>query len=176
MQSESVELWILLSWSDELTIYTLLLLHHAFHIACMWSNSKYEDINIVSSKHSTRRWGRASLGGLQPPKPLSKTTTDYKTWSILKKDLIDKLFLQQYDILYQNAEKGCIYITWLKSTSIATLLKKNLAKTGIKFFSNHGIDTVIIDGLILEGGPIFERLQNIIATSYYRNKDEVKKL
>ena len=63
-----------------------------------------------------------------------------------KKDLIDKFFLQQYDILFQSAEKGSICITWLTSTSIATLLKENLAKTGIEFFSNHGIDAVTIDG------------------------------
>ena len=47
VQSESVELWILLSWSDELTIYTLLPLHRAFHIAHAWPNSKYEDINEI---------------------------------------------------------------------------------------------------------------------------------
>ena len=32
VQSELVELRVLLSWSGELTIYTLLLLHRAFHI------------------------------------------------------------------------------------------------------------------------------------------------
>ena len=47
MQSESVELWILLSWSDELTLYTLLPLHHAFHVAREWPNSKYEGINEI---------------------------------------------------------------------------------------------------------------------------------
>ena len=67
MQSESVELRILLSWSDELTIYTLLPLHRAFHVAHAWPNSKYEDINEILS---TRGWGRASLGGLQPPHPV----------------------------------------------------------------------------------------------------------
>ena len=38
---------IQLNWSDELTIYTLLPLHRAFHVACAWSNSKYEDINEI---------------------------------------------------------------------------------------------------------------------------------
>ena len=47
MQSESVELRILLSWSDELTLHTLLPLHRAFHIAREWPNSKYEDINEI---------------------------------------------------------------------------------------------------------------------------------
>ena len=47
MQSESVELRILLSWSDELTIYTLLPLHRALHVAHVWPNSKYEDINEI---------------------------------------------------------------------------------------------------------------------------------
>ena len=36
-----------LSWLDELTIYTLLPLHCAFHAACMWSNSKYKDIDEI---------------------------------------------------------------------------------------------------------------------------------
>ena len=63
-----------------------------------------------------------------------------------KKALIHKFFLQEYDILFQNAEKGCICVTWLTSTSIATLLKQNLANIETEFFTNHGIDTVTIDG------------------------------
>ena len=47
VQSMSVELRILLSWSDELTIYTLLPLHRALHVARMWPNSKYKDINQI---------------------------------------------------------------------------------------------------------------------------------
>ena len=78
MQSESVEHRILLSWSDELTIYTLLPLHHAFHVAHTWPNSKYEDINVsgaveqVNREHRARRtcktrptrvvWGHAPPG------------------------------------------------------------------------------------------------------------------
>ena len=58
MQSESVELRILLSWSDELTIYTLLPLHHAFHVAHTWPNSKYEDINVSGSGASEQLGGR----------------------------------------------------------------------------------------------------------------------
>ena len=71
MQSESVELWILLSWSDELTIYSLLPLHHAFHVARVWPNSKYEDINEILYRPSTVPGGGAERvwGGLQPPKP-----------------------------------------------------------------------------------------------------------
>ena len=43
--------------------------HRVFHVACAWPISQYEGIkwNFVSSKHSTRGWGKASLGGLQPP-------------------------------------------------------------------------------------------------------------
>ena len=47
MQSVSVELWILLSWSNTLTIYTVLPLHRALHVAHAWPNSKYEDINEI---------------------------------------------------------------------------------------------------------------------------------
>ena len=57
--SEMVELWILLSWSDELAIYTLLPLHHAFHIARAWPNSKYEDINEILYHPSTVPGGGA---------------------------------------------------------------------------------------------------------------------
>ena len=52
MQSESVELRILLSWSDELTIYTLLPLHRAFHVARKWPSSKCEDINEILHRPS----------------------------------------------------------------------------------------------------------------------------
>ena len=69
MQSESVELWILLSWSDELTIYTLLPLHRAFHVARVWPNSKYEDINEILYRPSIVTGGGTEQvwGGLQPP-------------------------------------------------------------------------------------------------------------
>ena len=65
MQSESVELWILLSWSDELT---LLPLHRAFHIACVWPNSKYEDINEILYRPSiVPGSGAETLPPLKPP-------------------------------------------------------------------------------------------------------------
>ena len=82
MQSESVELRILLSWSDELTIYTLLPLHCGFHVAHMWPNSKYEDINeilyrlsIVPGSGAEQVWGEG-VGSLAPPNPHLKTATD----------------------------------------------------------------------------------------------------
>ena len=68
MQSQSVELRILLSWSDELTINTLLPLHRAFHVQCsMRPNSKYEDTNeilyrpsIVPGGGAEQVWGSSS--------------------------------------------------------------------------------------------------------------------
>ena len=72
MQSESVELRILLSWSDELIIYTLLPIHRAFHVARAPPNSKYEDINeilyrpsIVPGGGAEQVWGGAPV----PPTP-----------------------------------------------------------------------------------------------------------
>ena len=60
----SSALRILLSWSDELIIYTLLPLHCAFHVARAWSNSKYEDIDeilyhpsIVQGSGAEQVWG-----------------------------------------------------------------------------------------------------------------------
>ena len=75
MQSESVELQILLNWSDERTISTLLPLHHAFHVTHAWPNSKYEDINesIVPGGGAEQVWGggggRVGGGGGGAPAP-----------------------------------------------------------------------------------------------------------
>ena len=70
VQSESVELRILLSWSNELNVCTLLPLHRAFHVARAWSNSKYEDINeilyrpsIVPGSGAEQVWGGGGGGG-----------------------------------------------------------------------------------------------------------------
>ena len=78
MQSESVELRILLSWSDELTIYTLLPLHRALHVAHVWPNSKYEDINEILYRPSIIPGGVVEQvwGGFCPSwPPPHKTTT-----------------------------------------------------------------------------------------------------
>ena len=76
MQSESVELRNLLSWSDELTIYTLLPCHRAFHVAHTWPNSKYEDINeilycpsIVPGGGTEQVWGAPARPPSLPVKP-----------------------------------------------------------------------------------------------------------
>ena len=67
MQSESVELWILLSWSDELTILFCL-----FVVVRAWPNSKYEDINETLYRPSIVPGGGAEA----PPPPPRKTATD----------------------------------------------------------------------------------------------------
>ena len=79
VQSESVELQILLSWSDELTIYILLPLHRAFHIVRAWPSSKYEDINEILYRPSIVPGGGAEQvwegsSPLSPPvkPPLAK--------------------------------------------------------------------------------------------------------
>ena len=69
VQSESVQLCILHSWSDELTIlYTLLPLNRAFHVARAWPNSKYKDINeilyrpsIVPGGGAEQVWGGGAI-------------------------------------------------------------------------------------------------------------------
>ena len=63
-----------------------------------------------------------------------------------KRALVHKFFLPEFDILLQNAEKGCVCVTWLTSPSIATLLQQNLANIETEFFKKHGIDAVTIDG------------------------------
>ena len=63
-----------------------------------------------------------------------------------KKALVHKFFLPEFDILLQNAERGCVCVTWLTSPSIATLLQQNLANMETEFFKKHGINAVTIDG------------------------------
>ena len=63
-----------------------------------------------------------------------------------KRALVHKFFLPEFDILLQNAEKGCVCVTWLTSPSVATLLQQNLANIETEFFKKHGIDAVTIDG------------------------------
>ena len=63
-----------------------------------------------------------------------------------KKALVHKFFLPEFDILLQKAERGCVSVTWLTSSSIATLLQQNLANIETEFFKKHGIDAVTIDG------------------------------
>ena len=63
-----------------------------------------------------------------------------------KKALVHKFFLEEFDMLLQKGEKGCVCVTWLTSPSIATLLQQNLANIETDFFKKHGIDAVTIDG------------------------------
>ena len=78
----------------------------------------------------------------------------HKEWSkctlqdveLFKKDLVHKFFLPEFTILLQNAERGCVCVTWLTSPSIATLLQQNLMNIETGFFKKHGIDAVSIDG------------------------------
>ena len=81
MQSESVELWILFSWSDE-----LLPLHRAFHVARTWPNSKYKDINEILYRPSIVPGGGAEQvwGGYSPPKPPRKTATDKSILEVIE--------------------------------------------------------------------------------------------
>ena len=63
-----------------------------------------------------------------------------------KKALVDMFSLKAYDILFQKAEGEDVCITWLTSSSIATLLQQNLINIKTEFFKKHGIDAVTIDG------------------------------
>ena len=63
-----------------------------------------------------------------------------------KTALIQKFFLPEFDLILQNAEKGCVCVTWLTSLSTATLLKQNLPSNEMEFFKPHGIERVTIAG------------------------------
>jgi len=71
-----------------------------------------------------------------------------------KKALVHKFFLPEFDILLQKAERGCVCVTWLTSSSIATLLEQNLANIETEFFKKNGIDAVTIDGQDIYLTPI----------------------
>ena len=62
-----------------------------------------------------------------------------------KMALVHKLFLPEYDIILQKAERGCVCVTWVTSPSITTLLQQNLASME-KELKEHKIVTVTIDG------------------------------
>ena len=63
-----------------------------------------------------------------------------------KMALIHKFFLPEFEIILQNANSGCVSVTWLTSPSTATLLQQNLANIETEFFKEHSIDAVTIDG------------------------------
>ena len=60
--------------------------------------------------------------------------------------LIHKFFLPEFDLILQNANRGCVCVTWLTSPSTATLLQQNLANIETEFFKEHSIDAVTVDG------------------------------
>ena len=60
--------------------------------------------------------------------------------------LIHKFFLPEFDIILQNANRGCVCVTWLTSPSTAMLLQQNLANMETEFFKEHKIEAVTIDG------------------------------
>ena len=60
--------------------------------------------------------------------------------------LIQKFFLPEFEIILQNANRGCVCVTWLTSPSTATLLQLNLANIETEFFKEHSIDAVTVDG------------------------------
>jgi len=60
--------------------------------------------------------------------------------------LIQKFCLPEFDVILQNAQRGCVCVTWLTSPSIATLLQQNLPNIEMEFFKQHSIDSVTIDG------------------------------
>ena len=63
-----------------------------------------------------------------------------------KAALIHKFFLPEFDLILQNANRGCVCVTWLTSPSTATLLQQNLANIEMEFFSKHKIEALTIDG------------------------------
>ena len=78
-----------------------------------------------------------------------------------KTALVHKLFLPEFDIILQKAERGCVCVTWGTSPSIATLLQQNLANME-KELKEHKIVTVTIDGKHCYSWPI---------TGYWTDQD-----
>jgi len=70
-----------------------------------------------------------------------------------KMALVHKLFLPEYDIILQKAERGCVCVMWITSPSIATLLQQKLANMNEEL-KRHKIVTVTIDGQPCYPSPI----------------------
>ena len=94
-----------------------------------------------------------------------------------KNAVVDKFSLKAYDILFRKAEGEGVYvtwfplevydilqtaelegrdvcITWLTSSSIATLLQQNMANMETEFFKKHNVDAVTIDGQDVYLSPV----------------------
>ena len=71
-----------------------------------------------------------------------------------KNAVVDMFSLKAYHILLREGEGEDVCITWLTSSSIATLLQQNLANIETEFFKKHGIDTVTIDGQDVYLSPV----------------------
>ena len=63
-----------------------------------------------------------------------------------KEDLVHKFFLPGSDMLFHDAQEGCVCATWLTSPSITELLYQNLATVETEFFKKHSIKMVTIAG------------------------------
>ena len=68
--------------------------------------------------------------------------------------LVQKFYLPEFDMILQSAERGCVCVTWLTSTSTATLLQQNLANIETEFFKEHSIDAVTVDGQDIYLAPV----------------------
>ena len=70
-----------------------------------------------------------------------------------RKALVHKFCLPEFDMIFQKAMEGCVCVTWLISLYIATLLQ-DLANTAPKFFKEHKIDAVTINGEDIYLSPV----------------------
>ena len=71
-----------------------------------------------------------------------------------KNAVVDMFSLKAYDILLQKAEGEDVCITWLTSSSIATLLQQNMANIETEFFKKHNVNAVTIDGQDVYLSPV----------------------
>ena len=74
---------------------------------------------------------------------LQCTLQDLESFS---EDLVHKFFLPGSDMLFHDAQEGCVCVTWLTSLSIAELLHQNLATVETEFFKKHSIKLITISG------------------------------
>ena len=63
-----------------------------------------------------------------------------------RRTLTQKLLLPSFAVLLRKAEQGCISLTWLIPSSIVNLLSKDIHNTKLRWFKEHCIERLSIDG------------------------------
>ena len=73
-----------------------------------------------------------------------------------QKTLTQKLLLPSFAMLLQDAEQGCISLTWLIPSSVVKCASKDIHNTKLDWFKEHHIERLAIDGQDLYSSATFQ--------------------